>query len=190
MSILPPLPSWDAAHPVLIHVPLGSLPLALVFVLLSMVMRGQWSKMFAASALILMVIGTLGAFIAVMSGEATAELAEGTGPMAVLSDPVIEDHEELAELARTVFAILTAVYAIIFVVLGRLSNRGKSGPAVWIQSAFLLLYGSALLLLVNAAHLGGRLVHEFGIHAPIARYTGPDDLPPVPARLDREDEDD
>lgn len=190
MNILPPLPNWDAAHPVLIHVPLGALPLALVFVVLSMVMRGQWSKMFAASALILMVIGALGAFIAVMSGEAAAELAEGTGPIAALSDPVIEDHEELAELARTVFAVLTGVYAIVFVVLGKLWNRGKPRLGVWIQSVFLLLYGSALLLLVNAAHLGGRLVHEFGIHAPIARYTGPGDLSPVPARHDGKDDDD
>lgn len=190
MNIVPPLPSWDAAHPVLIHVPLGALPLAGVFVILAIVTRERWSKAFATSALILMLIGTIGAFLAVMSGEAGAELAEGTGPLAALSDPVIEEHEELAELARTVFAGLTVGYVVVLIASGLLWKKSKRAVAVSIQVVFLMLYSSALLLLINAAHLGGRLVHEFGIHAPIARYSGDPGASPAPARPGEEDDDD
>ncbi|MEK7856256.1 MAG: hypothetical protein AAB288_09210, partial [Acidobacteriota bacterium] len=34
--------------------------------------------------------------------------------------------------------------------------------------AFLLFYGSGAVLLMNTAHQGGRLVHEFGVRAVMA----------------------
>ena len=34
--------------------------------------------------------------------------------------------------------------------------------------AFLVLYGTGALFLVNTAHQGGRLVHELGVRAPVA----------------------
>jgi hypothetical protein len=47
-------------------------------------------------------------------------------------------------------------------ILRRDENRVVSS---FLPSAFLVLYTVGILFLVNTAHAGGRLVHEFGIHA-------------------------
>lgn len=185
MLSFPPIPSWDAVHPVLIHLPLGALPLAGIFVLLAAVARGSWSRAFAVSALTLLLIGAAGAMLAVMSGEAAGELVEGTMPQA---EAVLEQHEELAELARTVFAGLTAVYVGAAFGSSLLLKKGKRGAAAAVHVGFLILLAPALLLLLNAAHQGGRLVHEFGIHAPIAQYSGTGS--PLPIRSHEEEDDD
>lgn len=190
MELFPPIPSWDAAHPIVVHLPLGALPLAAVFVVLAMLTRERWSRAMAVSALIALLVGTGGAFLAVMTGEAAGELAEGPGPLAALADPVLEDHEELGELARTVFAVLSGVYVVAMIAGGALHKKSKRKIAALVYLVFLLLYLPALVLLADAAHLGGRLVHEFGIHAPIARDTGAVDRPAPQSIRQPEDDDD
>ncbi|MCL4219947.1 MAG: hypothetical protein KJZ65_01120 [Phycisphaerales bacterium] len=185
MSLFPPIPAWNAVHPVLIHLPLGALPLAGVFVLLAALTKNQWSRAFSCSALLLLLIGAGGAMLAVLSGEAASELVEGTMPQA---EAVLERHEELAELARTVFAGLAVVYIGVAFVASLLHKKGRRVVAAGVHLGFLVLLAPALVLLANAAHQGGRLVHEFGIHAPIAQYTG--DALPTPVRGHGEDDDD
>lgn len=183
MSLFPPIPSWEAVHPVLIHLPLGALPLAGLFVLLAAIAKGSWSRAFAVSALMLLFIGAGGAMLAVMSGEAASELVEGTVPQA---EAVLEQHEELAELARTVFAVLAVTYIGVSFAASVLLKKGKRAIAAGLHLVFLLLLAPALVLLANAAHQGGRLVHEFGIHAPIAQYSGTD----LPSQIRSHEEDD
>lgn len=185
MSLFPPIPAWDAVHPVLIHLPLGALPLAGVFVLAAAIAKGSWSRAFAVSALVLLLIGAGGAMLAVLSGEAAAELVEGTVPQA---EAVLERHEELAELARTVFAGLAVVYVGVAFAASVMLKKGKRAIAAGLHLAFLVVLAPGLLLLMNAAHQGGRLVHEFGIHAPIAQYSGT--ASPRPVRAQEEDDDD
>lgn len=185
MSLFPPIPAWNAVHPVLIHLPLGALPLAGLFVLLAAITKSQWSRAFSCSALLLLLIGAGGAMLAVLSGEAASELVEGTIPQA---EAVLERHEELAELARTVFAGLAVVYVAAAFVASLLQKKGKRAAAAGVQVGFLVLLAPALVLLANAAHQGGRLVHEFGIHAPIAQYSGA--AMPAPDRGQGEDDDD
>ncbi|MFP5226404.1 MAG: hypothetical protein ACLGXA_02160, partial [Acidobacteriota bacterium] len=48
--------------------------------------------------------------------------------------------------------------------------------ATLLPMAFLLLYSAGALFLVNTAHAGGRLVHEFGVHALVPAT--PDQKPP------------
>jgi uncharacterized membrane protein len=108
-----------------------------------------------------MALGTLGAFVAVATGEAGAGLVERTEAIS----KVLEQHEDLAETARTVFVVLTIIFAAI--VLAPMAFRSTLKPVVnaALNAAFLLLYAFGALLLANAAHEGGRLVHEYGVHA-------------------------
>ncbi|MCP6756965.1 hypothetical protein NL533_35590, partial [Klebsiella pneumoniae] len=53
--------------------------------------------------------GTIAAFIAVSTGGAAGELAEHVNNV----ESVLEEHEELAETTRTVFAALTVIFGVI-----------------------------------------------------------------------------
>jgi hypothetical protein len=60
---------------------------------------------------------------------------------------------------------------------------------VVVNLAFLLFYGSGLVLLVNTAHQGGRLVHEFGVRAMVATTAQTDGAAPS-RRASKHDDDD
>jgi uncharacterized membrane protein len=161
--MLPPLPSWDGLHPIIIHFPIALLLIAPVLVVLGLIFPKN-GRTFMVSAFVLMLIGTIAAFIAVATGEAAGELAERI-PNA---EAVLENHEELAETTRNIFTALTVIFgAIIFVPMIFKKEFGRR-IIVPISLAFLLFYGAGTIVLMNAAHEGGRLVHEFGVRAMMA----------------------
>lgn len=158
---LPPLPAWNAAHPLVVHFPIALLLAAPLFVLLGALVR-RGARSMSVAALLLMTLGTAGAFVAVATGEAAADVAR----VSAAAESVLEEHEELGETTRTVFAVLTAAFAAL---VGLEARRGRAwGTAARVGSrvVFLLLYLAAALVLVDTAHHGGRLVHEFGVRAP------------------------
>lgn len=55
--------------------------------------------------------------------------------------------------------------------------------------AFLLFYSSGAVLLMNTAHQGGRLVHEFGVRA-VMSPTAQNSQGTVPATSKKDDDDD
>jgi uncharacterized membrane protein len=160
MLMLPPWPGWDGLHPLVIHFPIALLLVAPVFVLLAIV-RPRQSGMFGLSALILLVLGTVAAFVAVETGEAAAELATRTDAI----NAAIARHASLAETARNLFAGLTVLYALLLVlprVVRKLASRG------WVTATNTIFLGLLLaggLVLANAAHQGGLLVHKYGLQA-------------------------
>ncbi len=161
MIELPPIPSWDALHPLVVHFPIALLLFAPLFIVVGVLLGSQRGRPFQLAALTLMVAGTVGTFVAAATGEAAGKLADRTE----LSSAVIEHHEELAESTRAVFTGLTlALAAILFAprlfktVLGR-------GVSTALTVAFLVFYAAGAVLLANTAHNGGRLVHELGITA-------------------------
>lgn len=158
--MLPPLPSWDGLHPLVIHFPIALLLVAPILVLLGLAVPKHWTG-FTVAALVLMALGTVGASVAVSTGEAGAGLVERTEAIS----EVLEQHEDLAETTRTVFIVLTIIFTAI--VLGPIALRSTLKPAVNValNAAFLLLYAFGALLLANTAHEGGRLVHEYGVQA-------------------------
>ena len=89
--MLPPWPGWDGLHPLVIHFPIALLLTAPVFVLLAMIQPKRGAS-FGLSALVMLVLGTAAAFVAVETGEAAAELA--TRSEAINS--AIESHASLA----------------------------------------------------------------------------------------------
>ncbi len=160
----PPTPPWEGMHPLVVHFPIALLLFAAVFVVLAIIVpkRGWW---FSVSALILLIGGTAGAFVAVSTGEAARDVVEeGEDEMF----EVMQEHEDVVEQARNVFVALTIVYAgIVFlpVVARSLQSWKFAMPA---NLVFLAALMGANMLLASGAHLGGRLVHEFGVKSALA----------------------
>ncbi len=161
----PPLPPWEGMHPLIVHFPLALLLVAPLFVLLGLLPRvGDWFKW---AGLLLLVLGTAGAYVAAEAGEAAAELVVRTPEIA----KVLSRHQELAETVEVVFTIVTVVYAVVLVVpavLKKTKRLKKDLPrAVPVVGQLVVLVALLLcsLVLANTGELGGRLVHEFGVQA-------------------------
>lgn len=172
---LPPLPPWDAVHPMIVHFPIVLLLVAPLFILLG-IMRDHWGRVFSVSALILLVLGAISAVVVAEAGGAAAALVVRTESINV----VLHAHAELADTTETLAIVFAAIYLILVAL--RLVLRERLKPGLWglLTIVFLVGYGSVLLALVNTAHDGGRLVHEFGVHANLP----PEPLPTVVAGQD------
>ena len=158
--MFPPIPSWDAIHPLIVHFPIALLLVAPVLIVLGLFLSKQSRGLFIG-ALVMMALGTIATYLAVATGQAAGELAERTPGVA----NVLEQHEQLAETARAIFTALTIVFAAILFVPS-IFKRGLGRKTVAIASVvFLVLYAGGALLLANVAHQGGLLVHQYGVTA-------------------------
>ena len=163
--MFPPIPGWPGLHPLVVHFPIALLIFAPLFVVLAIVFSRARLAL-AASALVLMLAGTIGAFVAVEAGEAAAELADRSEAIA----PVLDRHAALAEQTRNLFAVLTVLYAAALVAPRFTRKKQWDGRAFAAMSVlFLVLYGGGVLLLANTAHQGGLLVHQFGVRSVVAQ---------------------
>lgn len=166
MFQLPPYPGWEGLHPLVIHFPVALLLVAPVLLILGLIVRQQ-TRAFMLAGFVLMLLGTLGALAAVKTGEAAGELAERTPEISA----VLERHESLAETTLTIFAILTFMYAALLFVPGFFKRVLSRKIIIWSHLIFLAVYASGSLVLVNTAHHGGRLVHEFGVQSIVGGET-------------------
>jgi uncharacterized membrane protein len=146
-----------------VHFPIALLIVAPVLIALGLIVYRQY-QWFAISALVIMSLGVLAAFVTVSTGEAGAELAMRSPEI----NPVLERHEEMAETTQWVFLGLTLLFAAITLIPRALKRPLKRLPDTIVAVAFLLIYSGGTILLANTAHEGGRLVHEFGVQALVA----------------------
>src|SRR5579859_6721155 len=100
MLTLPPLPGWQAIHPMMVHFPIALLLIAPLFIVLGVVRKPERGFPFLLVALILMALGTSATFLAASSGEAAGELIDKL-PQA---KAVLEQHEELATTTEIAFS--------------------------------------------------------------------------------------
>lgn len=156
----PPIPAWDHMHPIVVHFPIALLLVAPVFLLLAIVWKSQRRVMMGVTCL-MVVMGAVAAQVAVMTGEETGEITQ----TAVLAEPVLERHEELAEIARTIFLVLAGVAVVGTAVVWKLKERAKPAMVVGGMAVYGVAHLMGCLVLGNAAHEGGRVVHEFGTAA-------------------------
>lgn len=175
----PPLPDWNSLHPIIVHLPIGAFVAAPLLLALALFF-GYRHRGLAWATLTVMAFGVIGAFLATMTGEAAADIAVTQGD----AGAILHEHEELAEMVRNVLAAITGAYFLLLLIATGLKDRLK--PVGW-AAIHLLVYLAlfpALIGLANAGHLGGRLVHQYGI---TAKISGP---PPDAAADDHEDADD
>lgn len=184
MFQMPPIPSWDALHPLIIHFPIALLLVAPLFIIAALLVSAPKRQVFMVSALVLMILGTISVYVALSTGEAAGKLAERTSQI----NAVLERHEDLAERTRVTFTVLTLILAGILTVPRLIKWEPSRATSAMISVAFLVLYGGAAQLLINTAHHGGLLVHEFGITAMVnAPTTGPAPaIQPLGAETDRD----
>jgi uncharacterized membrane protein len=165
----PPIPSWQALHPLIVHFPIALLLIAPLFVIAGAVLRSERGRWLLISALILMIAGTTGTFVARATGDAASKLI-GSNPQVHL---VLENHEELAETTSLAFSVLSLTFAAIVFAPRFLPNVENRVVSSLLPLAFLIFYSAGAVLLLNTAHNGGRLVHELGVHAAIGSPAKP-----------------
>ncbi len=161
MNILPPLPPYEGLHPLVVHFPIGLLAVAPLFIVLAMAWKSQ-ARAMLLTACILVLLGTAAAFLAFSTGEAAEGLAErvpGAGE-------ALERHEHLGEDTRNMFFVNSFVILAATGALWIWHAKIKTGLRVGAGVVLLALYAYPAVLLMNAGHTGGRLVHEFGVRAP------------------------
>ena len=81
---------------------------------------------------------------------------------------MLEQHEELAQTTGVLFLVLTVVFTALLLVPHVLRRELSRTLTTALLLAFLVLYGTGALFLVNTAHQGGRLVHEMGVRTSVA----------------------
>jgi uncharacterized membrane protein len=184
MFQFPPLPTWDGLHPLIIHFPIGLLLVAPLFVLLGAIVEPRRGRMFLIAALLMLILGTGAIFVAVETGEAAAKLADRSPEISA----VLEQHEGLAERTKLIFSVLTFALAVIIFLPGILKREFPRAAYVAMPIVFLFLYAGGMLLLSNTAHNGGRLVHEFGVHALVSPTPGQPSAQPTTPPENKENE--
>lgn len=180
--MFPPIPSWDGLHPLIIHFPIALLLVAPLLIVIAIFLPNR-GRTFLVTAFILMLLGTIASFIAVSTGESAGELAERVANV----EAVLENHEELAETTQTVFSALTVIFGVILFAPMVFKKDLSAKILVPLNLAFLIFYGAGVVLLINTAHEGGRLVHEFGVRA---MMTASAQTPQANAPAKRGDDDD
>lgn len=152
-------PDWTSLHPLVVHFPIALLLVAPVLALIGVLARRQ--RGLAAAALLLMVLGTAGAWLAVGTGEAAGEAAESTPGI----EPVLERHGDMAETTGTLFTVLTLAYAALILAPWALKRKPLRVAELAAHGAFLAVYAVAAVYLARTAQQGGLLVHQYGVHA-------------------------
>lgn len=148
-------------HPAVVHFPVVLLILGAFVSVLAVFFR-RWSLPVAAA--VLLGLGALGSFAAIVTGEQDEERAEVVAPEALL-----EQHEDAASQTRLA-AIVATFFACVSVALARWPIMARTAGA-----AAAVVAVSATLLVARTGNLGGRLVYDYGagIHAVTAASKAP-----------------
>ena len=157
------IPPWNAVHPLVVHFPIALLLCAWMPMVGGLIdRRRRWGWLFAG--MLLLVVGTAFAFVAVLSGEASEHaVASVVQPEA---REAIERHGELGELARTLFVLVT-VWGGLTLSTTRLPKRVRRAALPITSVVFVVGYAGAGWTLVRAGHAGGEVVHAWGVQAPL-----------------------
>jgi uncharacterized membrane protein len=133
-------------HPQIVHGPIVLIIIAALFEVVGRIVGLEWWR---KAAFALLILGVLGAGLAVLSGQAAGQAAEKQG----VSERAVDEHEEIALV--TLWLGLAAVVVRAF--------AGMAGKARAVASGLaLVLHLAAAVTVGVAAHRGGALVFEHG----------------------------
>lgn len=154
------IPGWEGIHPLVVHFPIGLLAILPLILLLSIVIKEQ-NKCFTNASLIILILGTLGTMFAVATGLAAMDVAKITEE----AKEILEKHETTAAICRNLYMSFTVFYAVFVYYANK--NIIKPSLKTTLQIVFIVYSILGIWFLINTGHYGARLVHEFGILAPI-----------------------
>lgn len=158
------LPPFEGLHPLVVHFPIAFLMTVWIPALISVLARKhgfQWMLV----TLLWFAVGVVGAFAAVFTGEAAEEIVVSTSEA---MKHAVHEHEEGSEMVRTLMTVAFLVFAVLTAWVG-LKKPKKRLVAIGAMIT-LGIYGIGAIQLVKVSHEGGKLVHEFGIHAPLGQH--------------------
>ena len=133
-------------HPQIVHGPIALIIIAALFEVVGRFVGLEWWR---KAAFALLILGVLGAGLAVLSGKGAGQAAEKQG----VSEHAVDEHEEMA---------LVTLWLGIGAVLAR-ALAGRAGRArAALAGLGLVLHLAAAVTVGIAAHRGGELVFEHG----------------------------
>ncbi len=162
MALMPPIPPQEGLHPLIVHFPIGLLLTVPLFIIAAALWKSKTREVFLG-ATALVVLGTLGAFAATMTGE----WGEGAAKGIPGADAILDRHESLGETARNAFVGASVAMLVLSAVVWRKHDKLKGVVRVLGAVVILALYAVPCVVLAKAAHEGARLVHEAGVRAPL-----------------------
>ncbi len=168
MQQFPPIPAWEALHPLIIHFPIVLLLMSPLFIAISAILPPSKGKPFMMTAIFLLLLGTASLFIARSTGKEAAKLVEPKGTMGT----VLETHRNFASETIIVFSQLSIILLGIFLLPRILRQRETRLFSTVLPLTFLAFYLGGIVFLLNTAYTGSRLVHQLGVHALISATTG------------------
>lgn len=161
--MLPSLPSSEALHPLVVHLPIGVLLVAWLPMVIGLIDYRRRATWFACGTLLL-VIGAFGCVIAVTTGEAAQSIVGA--PSQIIAD-AIDEHQSIALRTRNLVLATTLVFMAAWIVYAKVRTSAKRRVLFVGSILVAIAYASALIGLINAGHSGGVLVHTHGVRAPI-----------------------
>jgi uncharacterized membrane protein len=147
METIPDFWRTEVFHALSVHFPIVLLFFATIFKLLSFFFRKLF---FTDSAALLLILGTLGVWIAMYTGD----LADGVVARQLCDPTILKDHENMAWITAWLFTSATGIE-----IFSRLKKIIKF-PFFKIIQLFIMLAGTVVLLYVG--HLGATLVYQQG----------------------------
>jgi uncharacterized membrane protein len=138
----------ELLHPPLVHFPIAFLLLGTALELVAFVCRAERRNYLRTTSLLLFFLGTIGAWLAVWSGEEAEHIVNR-----VICDPTVTElHEEWAVAVSWLFTAVLALSAI----------RRRYPQSAWLSLLVALsaVIGSSGLAYVG--HLGASLVYQQG----------------------------
>ncbi|MBO6738758.1 MAG: hypothetical protein JJ916_02755 [Phycisphaerales bacterium] len=163
--MLPPLPPYEALHPLAVHLPIGVLLVAWVPMLIGVLDRKRRHTWLACGAVMLL-IGVASLQFAVMTGEAAERIVGGATQE--ISD-AISAHEVLANRTRMLYILTVFLYMLAWLIYAKAQPKRERMVLVVGCATVAIIYTLALMGLINTGHTGGVLVHIYGVRAPIGR---------------------
>jgi uncharacterized membrane protein len=158
MPQLPMIPGWDGIHPLLIHFPLTLFFLAPVFILFAGFAKTTTRRTFLISALTVMLLGIASTYAAFEAGQTAAATVTPTGEVRT----IVEQHQELASLARSSLTAATVLFGLTLLICTCFHLQIHELTGV-LPLGSVVFYALGLFWLINTAYYGERLVHEFGM---------------------------
>jgi len=148
-------------HPMLVHFPIALLIVGFLAELAGLLLRKDW---LARAALLLLVLGTLGAVSAVLTGQREEDRIVETPAI----EHTLEEHEEAGEFTMWFFVVIAAA---------RIFTAWRKNLPKAVSWVVLVAWLAGLGAITKTAWHGGHLVYKYGAGVSVVGSAGPTEPP-------------
>lgn len=146
MNEIPDFWRTEIWHPLSVHMPLA---LLIVGTALKLIQLAYKDQRIAGAGNILLILGTLGAWIAIYTGN----MADGAVSRKICDPTVLKDHQNGAYIVAWLYTVASG---LVMIHLAGWMQKFKK----WLQVSVVILMLTGSGFLVNIGHLGAQLVYQ------------------------------